>query len=205
MKLGKQTNKTNKTNKPESYVKRRMKFTWFSNSSWPCQICSGFLPTEGFGKQTKEKWCWREGGESRLMYSLKTILQVIYEEWWRGEADDWKEERYTEINPCGQAKSEAQGTLTCAGQLPSEEELLLTSPCVLWAVGGAGRRLGSHLPLGEVIDQPREQKKGWRVWKIWSFAGAGKAVKKTSAHLYPSPCQSWLGLLLGSLKNRAKL
>lgn len=100
------------------------------------------------------------------MYSLRTILQVIYEEWWRGEADDWKEERNTEINPSGQAKDEVQGTLMCAGQLASGEKLLLTSPCVLRAVGGAR----SHLPFAEVIDQPREQKRRWKDWKTWSFA-----------------------------------
>lgn len=46
-----------------------------------------------------------------------------------------------------------------AGHLASEE-LLLTSPCVLRAVGGAGRRLGSQLPFGEVTDESREQKRG---------------------------------------------
>lgn len=70
-----------------------------------------------------------------------------------------------ETNPSGQAKNKAQGTLTYAGQFASGEELLLTSPCVLRAVGGAGRMPSSHLASGQVMDEPREQKRVWRDWK----------------------------------------
>lgn len=38
-------------------------------------------------------------------------------------------------------KEWGKGTLTYAGQLASGEELLLTSPCVLRAVGGTERML----------------------------------------------------------------